>query len=185
MTTMQRPTLELQGLTNAQCISLWFRTLDAYRDDVNEFDPALIGQVDDRITTPREALARFKSHVCGTVDVAATSGFKRPSSLEYPVLAQKVCDVFRVRYDQLGDSGRHKRVVAARMFIVHLMREHTKYSYPEIARMMGRPNHSTVITAHQRLHKAKDDGSKFEVWNDGTNRFEFWPVWEILERLEK
>ena len=26
-------------------------------------------------------------------------------------------------------------------------------SYPEIARSIGRPNHSTVITAHQRLSR--------------------------------
>jgi chromosomal replication initiator protein len=32
-----------------------------------------------------------------------------------------------------------------------LARRCTSASYPEIARAIGRPNHSTVITAHQRL----------------------------------
>jgi len=49
--------------------------------------------------------------------------------------------------------GRHKRVVLARALIVHLAKELTTLSYPEIARAMNRPNHSSVITARQRIER--------------------------------
>lgn len=186
-TTMEVPTeaMQLQGLSNAQCITLWFRTLDKYRAEVEQFDAAIIGQVEDRIVTPREALARFKAHMLNAAQVVEHPGFKRAASTEYNVLSRLACDLFRVRLDELGNSYRHKRVVAARMFIVHLLRKQTTYSYPEIARMMHKPNHSTVITAHQRLQRAIEEGEKFEVWNSDTNRFEFWPAREILETLER
>lgn len=48
---------------------------------------------------------------------------------------------------------RHPRVVMARAIITHLARQLTTLSYPEIARAIGRPNHSTVITAFQRFAK--------------------------------
>lgn len=48
-------------------------------------------------------------------------------------------------------SGRHQLVVLARALCVHAARESTNMSYPEIARALGRPNHSSVITAHQRI----------------------------------
>src|SRR4051812_17291077 len=47
--------------------------------------------------------------------------------------------------------GRHKRVVMARAVTTYLARALTTLSYPEIARAMGRPNHSTVVTACQRI----------------------------------
>lgn len=52
--------------------------------------------------------------------------------------------------DVMGKS-RHPRVVAFRAIATLLMRKHTAMSYPEIARDIYRPNHSTVITAHYRL----------------------------------
>jgi chromosomal replication initiator protein len=54
--------------------------------------------------------------------------------------------------DVLG-KGRHKRVVLARSLAAHLARELTTHSFPEIARGLGRANHSTVIAACQRVEK--------------------------------
>ncbi len=68
-----------------------------------------------------------------------------------------VCRRFRVEMADIGARTRHPRVVVARAVMVHLLRRHTTLSYPEIARAMGRPNHSTVITAHNRLRKQYDE----------------------------
>ena len=62
-----------------------------------------------------------------------------------------ICRELRVDPAEFAGSGRHKRVVLARALTVQISRELTTMSYPEIARAMRRPNHSTVITAHQRL----------------------------------
>ena len=66
-------------------------------------------------------------------------------------IVRTVCFELSVSSGELGASGRHPRVVLARALCTALARRLTDQSYPEIARAIGRPNHSTVITAHQRL----------------------------------
>lgn len=57
----------------------------------------------------------------------------------------------RVEHSDMAGKGRHPRVVLARSIVVHIARRLTTLSFPEIARAMNRPNHSSVITAHNRL----------------------------------
>jgi chromosomal replication initiator protein len=66
--------------------------------------------------------------------------------------------IIRIVLEHLGVSrgdltgrGRHRTVVMARELIVHIARELTANSFPEIAHAIGRPNHSTVITAAKRI----------------------------------
>ncbi|MBY0310926.1 MAG: AAA family ATPase [Phycisphaerales bacterium] len=58
-----------------------------------------------------------------------------------------------IEVSELSGKTRHPRVVLARAIITHIARQMTTLSYPEIARAIGRPNHSTVITAFQRFAK--------------------------------
>jgi len=67
------------------------------------------------------------------------------------LIIEEVCRVLRVEASELFGKGRHKRVVLARSVCAVLGRSLTTMSYPEIARALGRPNHSTVVTAVQRL----------------------------------
>jgi chromosomal replication initiation ATPase DnaA len=67
------------------------------------------------------------------------------------LILEEVCRVLRVEPGELFGKGRHKRVVLARSVCAVLARSLTTMSYPEIARALGRPNHSTVVTAVQRL----------------------------------
>ncbi len=67
------------------------------------------------------------------------------------LIIEEVCRVLRVETSELFGKGRHKRVVLARSMCAVLGRWLTTMSYPEIARAMGRPNHSTVVTAVKRL----------------------------------
>jgi chromosomal replication initiator protein len=84
-----------------------------------------------------------------------------------------------VTMDELSSSGRHQRVVLARAVITLLCRELTSASYPEIARAIGRPNHSTVITAHQRLTQQMREGFAMDL-GDGRGKR---PVSELLSEL--
>jgi chromosomal replication initiator protein len=74
-----------------------------------------------------------------------------------PVQASRVlecvCDHLRVDLAEVLGRSRHRRVVLARSLSAYLIREATTLSYPEIAERMSRPNHSTVITACQRIKK--------------------------------
>lgn len=62
-----------------------------------------------------------------------------------------VLEVTGADESEVRGNGRHAVVVTARELMVHMLRERTRYSYPEIAKVMGRPNHSTVLTAHHRM----------------------------------
>lgn len=68
-------------------------------------------------------------------------------------IVRRVCARLNVEPEELASRGRHERVVLARALATYLARKLTSLSYPEIARAIGRPNHSTVITAHRRLDK--------------------------------
>ncbi|MDX2117953.1 MAG: DnaA/Hda family protein [Planctomycetota bacterium] len=79
------------------------------------------------------------------------------------VIADEVCRQLQVQMTDLTGKGRHKRVVLARAMITHLSRKLTTHSFPEIARAIGRPNHSTVITAHKRLAAQMAAGEMAQV----------------------
>ena len=106
----------------------------------------------------------------------------RPTS--YMTVATIVCDNLGVTIEDCAGTTRHKRVTLARELTVVLAREFTTLSFPEIARKMGRPNHSTVICAKQRYEKTKE--VVFE-WN-----YIYFAKWQwanlirsqLLERLD-
>lgn len=95
-----------------------------------------------------DAAAGFHAHD-GAPGIVARIGPRRPVLADQVVAL--VCDRLRVTMAELSGKGRHQRVVLARALATILARRCTSASYPEIARAVGRPNHSTVITAHQRL----------------------------------
>jgi len=63
----------------------------------------------------------------------------------------RICQEMLVSKSDLTGKGRQKKVVMARELIVHTARSLTSKSFPEIAYAIGRPNHSTVITAAKRF----------------------------------
>lgn len=71
--------------------------------------------------------------------------------VRFDVILQTTCDQMGLTPAQVLGQGRSRHVVLARAIVVLLAREFTPMSYPEIAAAMGRNNHSTVITAAQRL----------------------------------
>ncbi len=73
--------------------------------------------------------------------------------VRYDVILNAVCDMFALPPDQVTGRVRKTHVVLARSLLIHLVYELTPMSYPEIAAIMGRPNHSTIVTAAQRIKK--------------------------------
>lgn len=58
-----------------------------------------------------------------------------------------------VEPNRLAGASRHRDVVLARSLTAYLARKLTTKSFPEIARAMGRTNHSTIVTAAQRIER--------------------------------
>jgi chromosomal replication initiator protein len=67
------------------------------------------------------------------------------------VIVAQTCSALGVEAGDLAGKTRHKRVVLARALITYIARGLTTQSFPDIARALGRPSHSTVITAYQRF----------------------------------
>jgi len=94
-----------------------------------------------------EILAQIKEQIG---DRTAMRGFGGgPVSTERIVDA--VANYFGVTTHAVMGSGREKPVCLARSMAMHLARQHTGMSYPEIGRALGGKNHSTVIAACQRV----------------------------------
>lgn len=85
------------------------------------------------------------------LDSAAGAEARARRPIQISAIISEVCGALRVEPTDLGGKGRHKRVVMARSLITYLARKLTTMSFPEIARALSRPNHSTVITAYQRI----------------------------------
>ncbi len=68
-------------------------------------------------------------------------------------IVAEVCRALAVDISDFMGKGRHPRVVLARSVTSFICRKLTTLSFPEIARAMGRGNHSTVITAHRRVER--------------------------------
>ncbi len=80
------------------------------------------------------------------------SGTVRPARpIRFASILDAICDEMMVDKSTVLSNDRHRQIVLARSLVVHLARELTTLSFPEIARQLARPNHSTVVTAHQRI----------------------------------
>jgi len=81
---------------------------------------------------------------------------KRP--LRVALILEVVCEMLGVQPSDVLGTGRHRLVVLARSMTALLARDLTTRSFPEIARDLHRKNHSTIVTASQRVQKLIDAG---------------------------
>lgn len=110
-----------------------------------------------RVLAVRELLA--DAAPAGTVDTAcverALGRSSRSTTARRPLrteeIADAVCESLGVSKAEVLGNGRHKRVVLARSMIALLARRLTTRSFPEIARDLRRPSHSSIVTACKRL----------------------------------
>ncbi len=72
-----------------------------------------------------------------------------------------VAAFFGITVPDLHSSRRTKTVSVARMVAMHLARRHTRMSYPEIGRAMGK-SHSSVIAGDQRMERLVQSGAPVE-----------------------
>lgn len=83
--------------------------------------------------------------------------------LRVATILDTVCRKLGVEKSELLASSRHRRIVLARGLVSYLARELTTLSYPEIARAIGRRNHSTVLTAGRRLQEQLERSESVEL----------------------
>lgn len=104
-----------------------------------------------RITEPDRAAPIDAAFVARTLGETTRLRPRRPIKPEQ--VARSVADELGVDLAEVLGSSRHRRVVLARSVAAYLSRELTTCSFPEIARALGRPSHSSVVSAVKRLEK--------------------------------
>jgi len=104
------------------------------------------------------ALQRLDSGTSGALDegiIRQSIRGLRVGQPRRPCPASRVletaCQELGVQPSEVLGNGRHRRVVMARGVAAYMMRQLTTLSFPEIARALGRRNHSTVATACRRI----------------------------------
>ncbi|MFN0012333.1 MAG: DnaA ATPase domain-containing protein [Phycisphaerales bacterium] len=89
----------------------------------------------------------------GAMDAVNVRSSSAPRPLRPEAILACACRLLGVSVDEVLGRSRGAPVVLARALAGYLARELTAMSYPEIARALGRPNHSSVITAFRRFQR--------------------------------
>ncbi|MBI5610444.1 MAG: chromosomal replication initiator protein DnaA [Deltaproteobacteria bacterium] len=81
-------------------------------------------------------------------------------NLTAEVIQRVVAQQFGLKITDLKGQKRHRSIVEPRMMAMYLTRKHTSMSYPEIGRVFGGRDHTTVIHACQKIDwQIKTDAS--------------------------
>lgn len=91
--------------------------------------------------------------------VAGQRSLHAARPVRFTDIRDTVCGEFNVAAAQVAGSSRHRMVVLARAALIHLTRQMTTLSYPEIAHALGKPSHSTVFTAGQRMARQLEENN--------------------------
>jgi len=71
-----------------------------------------------------------------------------------------VATYFGLTAADLHTSRKSRTIALARSIAMYLARKHTRLSFPELGRLMGNKNHSTVLLACRRLQEMLDGGGE-------------------------
>jgi chromosomal replication initiator protein len=93
-----------------------------------------------------------------------------------------VAEFFALPKGELTGRKRTRTVTLPRQLAMYLSRRHTPLSYPEIGRLMGGKNHTTVLAACKRV-EVMIDGKQQIPWHDGGVK-QLAKVETLLHRIE-
>ncbi len=116
-----------------------------------------------------QVIAGIRLINAGSPDASsALASIKDRTAMRGPVPIERIvaaaAEHFSLATPAIMGSGREKTVSVARAISMHLARQHTGMSYPELGRAMGNKNHSTVIAACQRVEALLSVGDVL-CWN--------------------
>jgi chromosomal replication initiator protein len=124
-----------------------FRDIEGAMARVDAFHN-LLGRAGGQPAGDRVAMSTVHQALGKRTHVAPKAG---PVRVE--AVIESICGHLGVGRAEFAGRGRHRRVVLARALVALISRQLTTASYPEIAAAMGRPNHSSIITAVRRIER--------------------------------
>jgi len=116
-------------------------------------------QVQSNIRELEGALNRVLAYaelmnVFPTLEVAQTAlegVLSRPSPVTTEEILETVASFYGLPTELLTGRGRSKEIVLPRQLVMYLAREETKASLPEIGRMLGGRDHTTVLHGYEKI----------------------------------
>lgn len=94
-----------------------------------------------------------------------------------------VANHFGVTREAIRSKSRDRTTSLARAMTMYLVRHHTQMSFPEIGRLLGGKNHSTVLMAVRRIEQALERKSDV-AWNTPGGLKEA-PAHDVLNELQQ
>jgi len=94
-----------------------------------------------------------------------------------------VCQYFGIEQKDLISSRRHRTLSLARSVAMYLVRKTGRMSFPEIGALLGKRNHSTVISACRRVDRALGCNATFTWTTAVGQRSE--EASEVVSRIEE
>ncbi len=124
------------------------------KSNVRELEGALIRLAAYASLSKRRIDLEFAQETLG-------AAISRPREiLTVESIIKTVASYYGLKPSDIKSERRHKSVATPRAVAMYLSRQHTKDSYPDLARAFGGKHHTTVISAVQKIiERLKDDAS--------------------------
>ncbi len=149
----------------------------------NDIMVYIAGRIDNNIRELEGALIRVMAYSSLTgqnMDMSlATEALKdifpngRPKQITMELIQQVVANYFKLRQEELLAKKRTRNVAYPRQIAMYLCRELTETSLPRIGEMFGGRDHTTVIHAHDKINREKNEDAKLSnIIKELTRRIE-------------
>ena len=90
--------------------------------------------------------------------------------LEVASIIECVADYFDITSADIKGSRRTHAISKPRQYAMYLARTHTDHSYPRLGELFGGKDHTTVLSAHDKIEaRLEDDGELAEIIRDLEN----------------
>jgi chromosomal replication initiator protein len=86
-----------------------------------------------------------------TREVIKKISMDRVGRITHDLILKKLAEYFNLKVADLVSKRRHRAVSIPRHVAMYLIRKHTNHSLPEIGEFLGGRDHSTVITAINKI----------------------------------
>ncbi len=143
---------------------------------------AIRSMLPDLSTGPEIGLAVVRKALNLTPEQSCIARVRRPIRMDS--ITQTVCRTLGVQIEEILGRSKHQRVVLARTLCSYLARQLTTMSFPEIARALGRNNHSTVVTAAKRFERQLTETKDLTLADHGPD-LSHMTLRDLFERLRE
>ena len=135
----------------------------------NEAIDFIVSNVNRNMRELEGAYARVKIYLQTTKELGSRdsvlkalrdlSGFiKVEENLSPAKIMDLVCAHFKIKKEELKKQDRSKRVAYPRQVCMYLLREHTDLNFTDIAHLLGRKDHTTIIHGVEKIESDLSEG---------------------------